>query len=295
MNPHASGMEYMDPLRVTLALAVLVLASRQDLRERMAEDYHWMLIGGAGLLYLSYRIVTEGLPWQFGFLVLGVAILFSDLFWDRPEGRWFVSLLVYGSALALIGYVVIFYHGESEFWSFLTVPLLYLLFLLFYTFDIIKGGADAKCLIALSILFPDYPSFMGVLPLIHVPSATAGLVLPFALMVLFHAALFTVLSVFYNLLRNLRAGDLRFPQLLLGYRLPLDEARAGHYWPMEKLDGEEVVLTRSPQEEAEEVYDALESKGSNRVWVTPKIPFLVPVTLAVAFLAVVGNIMFLLL
>ena len=159
-------------------------------------------------------------------------------------------------------------------------------------FDIIKGGADAKCLISLAILFPNYPLILGY-PIISIPFNMAEVVLPFALMVLFHAALFTVLSVFYNLFRNIRSRSLRFPQSFLGYQLKISDARKGQYWPMEAIIDGVPILKHSPQEGAEEIYAALEQLEREKVWVTPKIPFLIPITLAVLFLTVVGNIMFL--
>ena len=287
-------MDAVDVVRVVIALIVLMMASRQDLRERMAEDYHWIIIGVAGIIYLTYMIANQSLPWGFALLVLAMAILFADIFWERPEGQWAVSALVYGVSFALLGLAILQYHGDPRFWPFLTVPVLYFLFLLFYMFDIIKGGADAKCLIALAILFPDYPIVFG-LPLIDIPSDMASVVLPFGLMVLFHAALFTVLSVFYNLQRNLRSGDLRFPQLFLGYKVTIPEARAGQYWPMEKIHDGQSIVTHAPQDDAQEIFETLQNMGRVRVWVTPKVPFLVPIMLAVMFLVTVGNIMFFLL
>ncbi|MDD3398144.1 MAG: A24 family peptidase C-terminal domain-containing protein [Candidatus Methanomethylophilaceae archaeon] len=294
MHPHPSMMDVLDIFRVALALIVLTMASRQDLRERMAEDYHWIIIGVAGLVYLSYLIISQSLPGEFLLLVLAMAILFADIFWERPEGQWVLSILIYGVALFLLGVVTIQFYGDARFWPFMTVPVLFFLFLLFYMFDIIKGGADAKCLIAIALLFPDYPMIFG-LPLIAVPSSVAAVVLPFGLMVLFHAALFTVLSVFYNLQRNLRAGDWRFPQLFLGYKVSIPEAKAGQYWPMEKISNGKVVLTHSPQDDAQGIFEALTSFGRDEVWVTPKIPFLVPITLAMMFLVSMGNLMFFLL
>ena len=170
MHPHPSMMDVLDIFRVALALIVLTMASRQDLRERMAEDYHWIIIGAAGLVYLCYLIISQSLPWEFSLLVLAMAILFADIFWERPEGQWALSVLIYGVALFLLGVVPIQFHGDARFWPFMTVPVLFFLFLLFYMFDIIKGGADAKCLIAIALLFPDYPMIFGLPLIIICPS-----------------------------------------------------------------------------------------------------------------------------
>lgn len=286
------GMDFLDLARLVLATALLVLATRQDLRERMAEDYYWIVMGGAGLLLLAYQVIGQSLPWEYLLLVLGVAILFIDIFWERPWDGPVATASVYLISLAMIAYPSLLYHGDSAFWPFLTVPILYLAFMLMYMFDVIKGGADAKCMIALAILFPHYPA-LASLPLIDSPLPAATIVMPFALMVLFHAALFTVLSLFYFLQRNMRAGDIRFPQLLLGYRLSIDDARAGYYWPMERVEDGKVRIMRTPQSGEEEIYTALESLGRERVWVTPKIPFLLPITMGLLFVALVGNLLFL--
>jgi preflagellin peptidase FlaK len=64
---------------------------------------------------------------------------------------------------------------------------------------------------------------------------------------------------------------------------------------MEKIRNGDVVLTHSPQDGAQAIFEALASLGRDKVWVTPKIPFLVPITLAMMFLVSVGNLMFFLL
>jgi prepilin signal peptidase PulO-like enzyme (type II secretory pathway) len=43
----------------------------------------------------------------------------------------------------------------------------------------------------------------------------------------------------------------------------------------------------------DEVYNDLEKSGADMIWVTPKIPFLIPITVSVLFSSIVGNIIFL--
>jgi prepilin signal peptidase PulO-like enzyme (type II secretory pathway) len=51
-----------------------------------------------------------------------------------------------------------------------------------------------------------------------------------------------------------------------------------------------------PKEDEEEnaILDALQQAGVEKIWVTPKIPFLIPITISIVFSAVVGNVIMLL-
>jgi hypothetical protein len=39
--------------------------------------------------------------------------------------------------------------------------------------------------------------------------------------------------------------------------------------------------------------ELLRAAGISRVWVTPKIPFIIPLTVSLIFVAIVGNVFFL--
>jgi len=154
--------------------------------------------------------------------------------------------------------------------SSLAVPICYLLFVVLFYGGVIKGGADVKCLISLAIVFPMYPVLYGY-PVIGIPEPILSSIVSFPLTVLLYASLFSLLLMVPLMIRNIRLGDTRFPNMLIGYRMSSEDVEAHHVWPM----------------------DGKEDAEDGKVWVTPKIPFIIPITAAVIFTVLIGNVIFL--
>jgi preflagellin peptidase FlaK len=178
-------------------------------------------------------------------------------------------------------------------WQLMVIPILFVLIFFMYQFNIIKGGADAKALMAIALLIPRYP-IIGPFPLIHLTTDLAQYILPFAILVLFNAALLTLIVPLVMLFYNLTKRDVKFPAMLFGYTMDLPEARKRFVWPMEYVkDG--VIKTSAfvkSDDSTEEQLNQLEAAGRTRIWVTPKIPFLIPITASLLFSSIVGNIIF---
>ncbi len=291
-------MDWMPLLKVTIALVALALAARADWRTREASDAYWIVIGGAGMAFLAAQIVMDGENLLYLAILLPIAIFFADIFWERrgmfEEGVNVLPLALYLVGLAILGWMVYEFNAELYFWELMVVPILFLIFILLYQFDVIKGGADAKALIALSIMFPTYP-VIGSLPLIAIPFDTAQFVLPFPLLVLFNAAILTLAVPVAMLVLNISRHQFRFPAMLFGYMMPVSEAKNKFVWPMERFEDGERKLSLFPgaSEDAGADLDRLSEAGAQEVWVTPKVPFLIPLTASLAFSVVVGNLLFL--
>jgi preflagellin peptidase FlaK len=179
-------------------------------------------------------------------------------------------------------------------WQLMTILFMFVLIVVFYQINIIKGGADAKALLALSMVFPVYPA-IDSLPLIQIPVDVAQYLFPFSLLILFNAALITLAVPIGLFFYNLARGSRKLPVMFLGYRMFVSEARKKFVWPLEYMIEGRRKLTFFPKtmDSYEEVYNDLEKSGADTIWVTPKIPFLIPITISVPFSAVVGNIIFL--
>ncbi|MHC1568118.1 MAG: A24 family peptidase [Candidatus Syntropharchaeia archaeon] len=133
------------------------------------------------------------------------------------------------------------------------------------------GGADAKCLIVLSMTIPTYPHFsMGEMefplkiPLFPVFSFVAlgnGVIL---------SAFLPFLLFFYNIFhfRTVKAKNPLY--LFIGYPLPVSKLRGKK---VNLLDGS---FGRIPLDE--EKIRKLEEEGIKKVWVTPALPFMIPIT-----------------
>lgn len=172
----------------------------------------------------------------------------------------------------------------------LSIPLLIVFFFVMYQLDVIKGGADAKALIALSLLFPAYPELSG-LPVLELNDPASLTILPFPVLVLFNGAILTLLVPIGMLLVNLVRRDVRFPLMLFGTRMSIKEAEKKHVWPMERVVDGMVRTVLFPRSDDEADWDALREAGVDRPWVTPKVPFLIPLTLAVPFSLLLGNLL----
>lgn len=124
------------------------------------------------------------------------------------------------------------------------------------------GGADAKGMMVLSLLVPVAPTE---------PSTV------FALDVMANGLLVALAVPLLLALANLLRGHVAVPAMLLGYRLSLDAARRQKVWPMQTVrDGRVVWAFRARSIEPEPTWNALEAAGAHRPWVTPKLPFMVP-------------------
>ena len=291
-------MDWTPVLKVIIAFAILFLAARADWKTREASDRYWIVIGAAGMVFLAAQILTDGVNLAYLLILVPIALFFGDIFWDRrgmfEDGINPVPLAMYGLGFAILGAMVFLYNGDLYFWELMIVPIMFLIFILLYQFDIIKGGADAKALIALSIMFPLYP-IIGPFPLIPLPYDLAQFVLPFPLLILFNAAILTVAVPVFLLIYNAAKRDVRLPAMLFGYKMPIAEAKERFVWPMERIVDGQLKFSVFPKgsDFTAEEFDQLAAAGLSEVWVTPKIPFLIPIAAALLFSVFVGNIIFL--
>ncbi len=291
-------MDWITVLKVAIAFIVLAVAARADWKTREASDMYWIVIGAVGLAFLGAQIVMDGAELTYLLILPPIAWFFADIFWDRKgmfeDGISPLPLALYAVSFALLAAMIYLYHGETYFWKLMIVPIMFLVFILLYQFDVIKGGADAKALIALSIMLPLYP-VIGPLPLIGIPYDAAQFVLPFPLLILFNAALMTIVVPLVLLVYNLSKRQVRFPAMLLGYRMKVEDARNKFVWPMERVEDGQVRISAFPRasETVNEDLDQLLAAGRTEVWVTPKIPFLIPIAASLLFSTVVGNLLFL--
>jgi preflagellin peptidase FlaK len=204
-----------------------------------------------------------------------------------------VKYAVAVSAVIALAYLWV---DKAYFQHLLAVPVIMLAVVGMYMLDIIRGGADAKALMSLAILFPSYP-IIGGLPVLLPETELATIVFPFAFVVLIAAAIIVaVVMPLVFLAVNIAARDLRFPNALFGRAMDLEEARGKHVWLMERVqDGSHMTYTRPRRDEnLSKELDHLKSIGVSRVWVTPKIPFMVPMLAGILISATAGNLLLLL-
>ncbi len=290
-------MDWLPFVRLGVALAIACFASIADWRKREVSDLHWAAMGIAGLALLAVQIVQDNVDLTYLLFLLPLAWFFFDMLVERrgmfEEGINPLPIALYLGSFAIIAYLLSLFWSEGYMWQLMVIPVLFVLFFFLYQFNIIKGGADAKALIAIAILIPRYP-MLGPFPLIHVVVDATQYIMPFAILVLFNAALLTLTVPVVMFFLNLSRRDLRFPTMFFGYKMDLPKAREKFVWPMEYIkDGQlKMSVFVRPDDAIEDQFGQLEAAGMTRIWVTPKIPFLIPITASLLFSTIVGNIIF---
>jgi preflagellin peptidase FlaK len=227
-------------------------------------------------------------------------LLFVDALWDMGEGRAATittGLLYVVSALAAIILILYFPAFSAEEQTFLRrgfgALLIVLLAYLFYYLGLLKGGADAKAFMSIGLLVPAYPS-LGPFPLIPLEAGVAAafeVFFPFALSVLMNSAVLLLALPAYFLGRNVLRGDFRWPQALLGYKARIDHL-SPFVWLLQEAHEGGVRYYAYPRRDPRDAdLDGLKRLGIDRVWVTPKIPLLLPMAAGYVLTFLVGNLL----
>jgi preflagellin peptidase FlaK len=272
-----------------ITMAVLVSASIGDWRKREVSDIHWAVLGGIGLiLTLTLSIYLTGFRWEYICLAAGTVMIIIDILWDKD-----FNPLLYYPAMALLFIVPILLNMSDDImkaWA--SVPLCFLIYVAMYYIRIVRGGADVKCLIVLSITFPMYPHFLG-LPLFGIPNNFFPQVFVTSISILFTAALMVIPIVLYFIAKN--AKKERFSKRIFsGYRMELSKAESSDVWPLEDIvDGKLVYIKIPDEEDTAEIFSRLREAGREDVWVTPMIPFIIMITAATAIVILIGSPLFL--
>jgi len=244
----------LDGLRVAACAAVLVYACACDWRTRRVRNRVWypLVAVGAALAMVDWATGDQRLP---GDLALSVG---------------FTSAFAY---------------------------LLYRLGLF--------GGADAKALMAISLAVPQYPLFLFdgyTLPILHL---RLGFLPIFAFTALVNAVLLTAVLPLALLVRNAtRLGSRRlrgkWGLALLGYPIPLERLPRPHLRLLHSYEERagEVALRFARRGEEVSAKVARRLAGWHRrglileeVWVTPQLPFIIPITIGFVTALVVGDLM----
>lgn len=247
-------------LRVAICLLILGYSCVTDWKTRRAPNRLWYFMGAIGLILGLFELYGSGFDrylifsWAFGIIFISVIMYFLYYFFQ--------------------------YFGMSG-----------------------LGGADAKALIAIAIMFPYYPQIelLGIsLPLADV---TRSIIFGFSV---FGNALVLNLVVpialfAYNLL-NVPLEELKSKPLsaFTGYKVGVEGLKGKHVRLMNRYSEEDGQLKKKRAFEGSEVDDATyqnllkwksEGKIGDKVWVTPKIPFLIPITLGFLVAIFYGDIL----
>jgi preflagellin peptidase FlaK len=219
-------------------------------------------------------------------LITGTILLayasYTDLKTRRASNILWVIMAVVGIILLTIQYLD---GGFPNLWYLVFIPIMIVLVYAFFQLRLLFGGADTKALMALAILVPIQP-LIGAFPLWRS-------FLPGSFCIFLNALLLFLFIPVSLFLFNIGKRNFRFPHCLLGYVVSVEKAKQTFVWPMEKIqDGKRKLVYMPTDFDVDEELAEFEKLGIKEIWVTPKVPFMIP--LLAGFLAtfILGDILF---
>jgi len=219
-------------------------------------------------------------------LVVGTIILGYACYTDlktrmAPNILWIIMGGV-GAILLIIQYLT----GNIQNPLYLLfIPLIIAIVYVFFYVGLIFGGADAKAIMSLAILNPFWPS------LFDYPQHPS--VMPFSWVIFSNSIIIFLLIPPSLLVYNAIKREVEFPFALIGYKMDIEEAKKKFVWPLEKIvDGKRKLVIMPEDFDTSEHIRELEKQGLKRIWVTPKIPFMVPLLIGFIVAYFYGDILF---
>lgn len=246
------------------------------------------------------------------FFIGGIILLYA-IWTDMRERRvpnevWLVTLAL-GVLLALYDWL----RADPPVIYFLVTPVIMAVAYLLWRVRLLFGGADAKCIMSFALLIP-YPPALVAGDGTQWPHLFAFF--PLAVTMLTNAVAFTLLVPLLYFVTNLFRGDLHPLAMWLGRRVPLERVFHEPVWVMEwvrpapgaaaeveegpsldettedpelddeglpqidpaTIEGARIRLHYMPTRAGDYALNLarLRALGVEEVWVTPKVPFMVP-------------------
>ena len=308
-------------------VAVLVLcmgwAAWFDHKERRVANEHWVVWSKPILVIWTLDLLIQNPHWSVWLTASALVAYASGSVLGRPTIRdaqqgnrmdqvvfvWYLVSIV-GLLVATLRFStvhpldVLVGDASSEstlWWSY--IGALFTLFVidLAWRLRFIHGGADAKALMWVTLLFPSWAE----VPLLSTESMDEIVLhLPPSLSLLIWGGFLFILIPLILLIRNIITGSIRsFSDLSMAWMalsIPLASVHGRHVWilsdTMALPSGETVVhhQRRAPrrtpsEEELMEQIRRLEELGTERIWVSLKLPLLLFLFPAILPLVMIGD------
>lgn len=300
-------------IRVGCALAAFMYASYTDWKIREVEDHVWIVLFIIGMGGLIIELaVTGGNILHFLFLIpITTSCAYALVGYPEPREAlkgskedllwtliYFISIVI----IPLFLYFEVYKVDEMAYPTKILLPVLIvtvLYYLLYYGsiggISLIHGGADAKGLIALSVLIPAYPLILS-LPILDVLIGSRMFIfVPPSFSIFINASLFSLLIMLIFIpVKNIMNKDFGLP-MFFGYKMDIDKVMDSHVWLMQKCDkdlNQKIVYFPSGKPGRINHIKRLKEVGETRVWVAPKIPFMIPLLGGIILLVLFGNLLF---
>lgn len=248
-------MPLIDILRVLYCTPFLLYSCYTDIHTRKVSNHVWKIMLIGGALFVLFDLINGGIP-------------------------ALIKVAVSGGIIFIFVYILFQLGGF--------------------------GGADAKSLIVLAIIIPVYPE-IEVLGL-TLPHHGVPLIDLFAFSVFGNAVLLTIvvpLSLFLYNLYTLKSREIleKPAYIFVGYKADISRLLNNHIKLIEEyyLSGGEIhtKFRRGGVDINEDIVNELEKFSGDglmdrRVWVTPGLPFMIPITLGFFTAVFFGDLIFML-
>ena len=221
-------------------------------------------------------------------LIVGIVILFYASYTDIKTRRAANILWIIMGSIGAIILVIQYFTIEFENPLYLIfVPIMIALMYVLFQLRLMFGGADAKAIMALAILVPFAPKVLEF-PILQ--SSTISM--PGSWIVFSNSVFIFLLIPLSLLIFNLAKRHVEFPHCILGYRMSLSKAKEKFVWPLEKIvDGKRKFSYMPKKFDAEDDLQEFENLGIKEIWVTPKIPFMIPLLAGFICSFILGDIL----
>ena len=294
-----------------------------DHKERKVSNEHWIVWTKPIVFIWTLDLLMQQPHWSVWLTASALLAYASGSVIGRPTlgdiraGNRLDQIVVVWYLLSVIGIIAAGFRFASTspldvlvddatpeaalWWSYVGALFTILIIDLAWRLRFIHGGADAKALMWVTLLFPSWDS-------VPVSSTTAMdkavLHLPPSLSLLIWGGFLFILIPFVLFFRNIVSGSVKnFSDLTMAWMalcVPLNEVRERHVWllsdTMEMPNGE-IVLNhrrraprRTPTDvEMNEHIERLEIFGAERIWVSLKLPLLLFLFPAIVPLWLIGD------
>ena len=295
-------MEMLDLLRFILGSTMLCYGSWTDFKTRRVPNEVWIISGSIASVLLIYDLSNQNWGYHVWALLFATIILFYNAFIDEyvlednQAMLWRVfQVLAILSAL----YFLLTVDFDSEEISsenyklidILSISVLMILMYVWYYLGPTIGGADVKAIMTIGLVAP-FTISINEDPMMAFE--TRGFPYPF---VIFMNSLLLYLLIpiglaLYNLVRGNYGIQKPYFQIFFGTKMPIKDARESFVWPMQQVIGDKVVMVAfvKHKSDSESEWDKLEEKGITNPWITFKIPYIIPLTLAFFVSALFGDL-----
>ena len=312
-------------LRYAVLVACLSGAAWFDYKSRRVANDYWISWSKPAIFLWFVELLVQGADWIILLSAIAMIAYASQSVIGRPaikdlkQGKyadWIVSIFyllgvlgigygayTYGEILLIdIGiidsnYLILSNESEvAKLWgTTIVVGLMIFIFDMAWRFRLIHGGADAKALMLIAILIPNWSTFSSIYGINFTPPALS--------LLLWGGVIFLLLPLIL-IFKNIKHGNIEsindLKMIWHAERMQLQNIENSHVWILDTIvenpDGVNSIKTstRPPRKsraknDQQQLIKELEEMGREWAWVTHKYPLLTFLLPAVLPLAIFGD------